>query len=203
MYFLDILMIAIANNIDNISVRIAYSIRGIKISIIKNLWISVITFIISSMAALGGTFISKFLDKDILSVISMVILTLMGMWIMLTPFAKEVSSFKEVDLTEGKFYKVLTNPEAADVDNSKDIDFKEATFLGIAISIDSIGGGLSAGMIGLNFIFMGLFSAVVSFFAILLGNYIAILFQRFGLNKKASVLAGLILIILGIKQIFK
>jgi len=47
MHFIYTIFIALANNLDNISVRIAYSIRGVKISILKKLWISIITFFIS------------------------------------------------------------------------------------------------------------------------------------------------------------
>ena len=43
MDFIYLILIAMANNIDNISVRISYSIRRVKISTLKNLWIAIIT----------------------------------------------------------------------------------------------------------------------------------------------------------------
>ena len=81
MHFLYTIFIALANNLDNISVRIAYSIRGIKIPIMKNLWISLITFIISTIAALSGSIISNFLSRHITSLLSMLLLTAIGLWI--------------------------------------------------------------------------------------------------------------------------
>jgi putative sporulation protein YtaF len=68
---------------------------------------------------------------------------------------------------------ILLNPENADIDNSKHIDFKEATLLGIVFSIDNVGGGVSAGMIGLSLFWVGLLSAVLSFLILWAGNYMA------------------------------
>ncbi|MDR3598685.1 sporulation membrane protein YtaF [Clostridium sp.] len=203
MHFIYTIFIALANNLDNISVRIAYSIRGVKISVVKNLWISVITFVISSMAAFSGTIILKYLNNRIASIISMLLLITIGLWIILEPyFKKECKSEIETNTDEGKtIYNILREPENADVDNSKDIDYKEATFLGIALSINNIGGGLSAGMIGLNSFFVGFFSAMISFLALWAGNYITDFFNKWNLGKKATILAGILLIIIGIKQV--
>lgn len=204
MHFLYTIFIALANNLDNISVRIAYSIRGIKISIMKNLWISLITFIISTIAALSGSIISNFLSRRITSLLSMLLLTAIGLWIMLEPyFKKNYNSNEELNNSEEdkSIYAIIRKPEKADVDNSKDIDYKEATFLGIALSINNIGGGFSAGMIGLNSFFIGLFSALISFLALWIGNYITDFFNRWNLNKKATIIAGILLILIGLKQI--
>lgn len=202
MHTLYILMISLANNMDNIGVRIAYSIRGIKITTAKNLWISLITFIISSLAAFSGSEVSKLLSKNIASILSMTLLTLIGLWIIIEPYIHKDKAEKEDTSPKGaNIYEILINPEKADKDKSNDIDFKEATFLGIALSINNIGGGLSAGMIGLNSFFVGFFSAVISFLALLAGNYITDFFKRWNLEKRATIFSGLILILIGIKQI--
>lgn len=103
----------------------------------------------------------------------------------------------------GKEYgDIFLNPENADLDNSKHIDFKEATFLGVALSINNIGGGLSAGMIGLNSLLVGFLSAVLSFVALWAGNYIAEFFIRKNISGKMTVAGGLLLIAIGIEQLF-
>ena len=203
MHFIYTIFIALANNLDNISVRIAYSIRGVKISVLKNLWISIITFFISSFAAFGGTIISKFLNNRISSILSMLLLMTIGLWIILEPYFKKEHHYEiKTNTSEEKtLYNVLKEPETADVDNSKHIDYKEATFLGIALSINNIGGGLSAGMIGLNSFFVGFFSAIISFLALWAGNYITEFFNKWNLGKKATILAGVLLILIGIKQV--
>jgi len=198
-----ILVISLANNLDNIGVRIAYSIRGIKISVPINVWISVITFIISGFAAYSGALITGVLSKQLASVVSMVLLSGIGLWIMIEPYMKTNHDDLDENQQEAKtnFWHVFTNPSKADRDNSKHIDFKEATVLGVALSINNIGGGLGAGMIGLNSFWVGFFSALISFIALWAGNYITDYFTKWNIGNKATVVAGIALILIGIEQI--
>lgn len=195
--------IALANNIDNIGVRIAYSIRGIKITTLKNLWISIITFFISSLSALAGTGISNIFSKKASSIISMILLCLIGIWMILDQCIKKEDTLEKAhqDDSGSNIFNILRRPECADKDRSKNIDFKEATILGIALSINNIGGGLSAGMIGLNEFLVGFMSALISFLALWAGNYITEFLKRFKMGDKAAILAGIFLIAIGIKQI--
>lgn len=198
MNFIYTIFIALANNLDNISVRIAYSLRGVKITFSKNILISIITFFISSFAAIIGEIIPKLFNGHIASFISMILLIIIGLWIIIEPYIKKDST---TNIKDSNYSNILIEPRNADIDNSKDIDFKEATFLGIALSLNNIGGGISAGMIGLNSLFVGFLSAVISFIAIWAGNYITNIFNKWNLNKKATLLAGILLILIGIKQI--
>lgn len=203
MHLFYTVVIALANNIDNMGARIAYSIRGIKISNLMNLWISIITFIISSLAAFSGTAISEFLSRQVASYISMTLLIAIGIWMILDQYTKknDIPADKVSSESDKSILNILKNPEKADIDNSKNIDFIEATLLGIALSINNIGGGLSAGMIGLNPLFVGLLSAIVSFSALWAGNYLAEFFNVRKLGNKTAILAGVAMIFLGIKQI--
>jgi len=203
MHLVYIILIALANNLDNIGVRIAYSISGIRISLLKNIWIAVITFAISTFAAFSGSIMSGLCGKRLSSPISMVFLVLIGLWIIFEPYIKKErnSGIRSVQRNRNSIYAVYREPENADMDNSKDIDFKEATLLGVALSMNNIGGGLSAGMIGLNGFVVGLLSALISFLALWIGNYISGFFNRWGMGSKASILTGIILIAIGIRQI--
>jgi putative sporulation protein YtaF len=195
--------IALTNNADNVGVRIAYSIRGIRIGALINLWISFITFVISFFAAFSGTMIAGVMSKEISSAIAMVLLTGIGLWIMLQPYLKKDDdcAATSVDGKQKSACHVLLNPKDADRDDSKHIDFGEATLLGIALSINNVGGGVSAGLIGLNSLWVGLLSAVLSFLALWGGNYVAAFFKKWNLSNKAAFAAGLLLIAIGIGQI--
>jgi putative sporulation protein YtaF len=195
-------MISMANNIDNIGVRLAYSILGIKIRISINLWISVITFVISFFAAYCGGIISCLVSMQAASEISAIILVTIGLWIMLSPYFKKKENEEAIDKNKLNWATdILEKPEKADMDCSKDIDFKEATLLGIALSINNIGGGLGAGMIGLNSLYVGIFSAVISFLALWAGNFITEFIEKWNFGNKATIIAGISLILLGVKQI--
>jgi putative Mn2+ efflux pump MntP len=56
-------------------------------------------------------------------------------------------------------------------------------------------------MIGLNSFWVGFLSAVLSFLALWAGNYLAEFFIKWNISKKASVMAGLLLIAIGMEQI--
>src|SRR5208283_893067 len=187
-HFLYTFFIALTNNFDNIGVRIAYSIRGIRISTLINLWISVITFVISFFAAFSGTVISGVMSKQLSSLIAMVLLTAIGLWMIVEPYLKKDKDCAEESAQGNKksARHVLLRPEDADMDNSKHIDFREATFLGVALSINNVG-GVSAGIIGLNSLWVGFLSAVLSFLALWAGNYVAEFFIKWNISKKASV----------------
>ncbi|MDA8086514.1 MAG: sporulation membrane protein YtaF [Nitrospiraceae bacterium] len=201
--FLYTFFIALTNNFDNIGARIAYSVRGVRISLLINLWISVITFVISFFAAFAGKTISGLIARQITSLIAMLILTVIGSWIILEPYIKKTRNcIRQPERGEKRgACHVLLNPADADMDNSKHIDFKEAALLGIALSINNIGGGMSAGLMGLNSFLVGFLSALISFIALWAGNYISEFFIKWRISNKASFAAGLLLIAIGIKQI--
>lgn len=203
MEIIYIALIALANNVDNIGARIVYCIRGIKVSSTVNLWISIITFLISFGAAFFGKVLAGFLSQQIAYIISAIILSGIGLWIIFAPYLEKNHKDKEIrEDNEGNWaLDILKDPGKADLDCSKDIDFKEATLLGIACSINNIGGCLGAGMIGLNSVFVGFFSAIISFLVFWAGNYITDFINKRNLGHKATVLAGIFMILLGLKQI--
>ncbi len=194
--------IALANNVDNLGARIAYSMRGIKISILINLWITVITFVISFLAAFSGAMMTGSFGKQLSSVIAMVLLVALGCWMILEPYLKTKRSENPSRENSKNIFGILLKPENADGDNSKHIDFKEATLLGIALSINNIGGSLSAGMIGLSSFLVAFLSAGLSFLALWAGNYVAEFFIKRKITDKAAIVGGLILVAIGIEQLF-
>lgn len=45
------------------------------------------------------------------------------------------------------------------------------------------------------------FSALISFFVLWIGNYITVFFNKFNLGKKATIVAGVMLIVIGLKEV--
>jgi len=193
-------LIALANNVDNLGARIAYSLQGVRISIPINLWIAVLTLVISTAAALSGTFLAGSLGPKVASMIAMGMLVGLGLWVIWQEYSKHHMRAEHPAGTKPSLWAIYKNPVHADTDLSKHIDFKEATVLGIALSINNIGGGLSAGMVGINPYLVGMLSAMLSFIALWAGNYVAEFFVRRRWDDKAAVVGGILLIAIGIKQ---
>jgi putative sporulation protein YtaF len=196
---LYLLVIAFTNNIDNLGARIAYSVKGVKVRAAINLWISLITFVISSAAAFLGAAARGSSGATFGPVIAMMLLTGLGLFMIAealggVPTGERPSAANSAN----------DSPAALDLRTPlavPDIRFKEGTVLGVALSINNIGGGLSAGMIGLNPFLLGFLSAGVSFIAFLVGNYTAEWFIRRGVTRNAAILGGALMIAMGVRQI--
>lgn len=199
MEFFYALFIALANNVDTIGVRMAYTVKGIKVSHAINFWIALIAFGISALASLSGELIASFLPAKLVSILSMVLLVLIGLWLIIEPY---VNKPKKPVNRPPHMLDILADPVEADRDHSKHIDFKEATVLGMALSLNNIGGGLSAGILGINWLLMGLLSALISWLIFWAGNQLTDYIKKADWGMKAPVVAGLILIIIGLKQLW-
>jgi putative sporulation protein YtaF len=82
-HFFYAIIIALANNVDNLGARIAYSIQGTRVETLINVWISLITFIISSLATFSGAAAIDSFGKHFGSMIAMGILVTLGFWIII------------------------------------------------------------------------------------------------------------------------
>jgi hypothetical protein len=78
-YLFYAIIIALANNVDNLGARIAYSMQGTRVDLPINLWISVITFVISASAAFSGAAAMGSFGKNFASVIAMGMLVTLGL----------------------------------------------------------------------------------------------------------------------------
>lgn len=199
MDFFYALFIALANNVDTVGVRVAYSIKEIKVPFGINLWIGLIAFLISALAAKSGQLVAGILPGKLSNILSMVLLILIGLWLIVEPY---FSRSKRQVMKGTNVLAILADPVEADQDNSKHIDFKEATLLGLVLSLNNIGGGLSAGILGISPLIIGSLSALLSLLIFWMGNQMIGLIKQWNLGPRAPVIAGVLLIIIGIRQIF-
>lgn len=97
---------------------------------------------------------------------------------------------------------VLRAPQAADMDRSGTISASEAVLLGAALSLDALGAGFGAAMVGFPALPSSLLIAASSGVFLLAGLRFGRKFAaRFGGAKAVSVLPGLILIATGIARL--
>ena len=196
------IIIALANNVDNFGARIAYSIQGTRVETLINLWISVITFVISASAAFSGVAVIGSFGKNAASMIAMGMLVILGSWMIIQTRWQSWHEKIHEEKASASYLNILRKPHHADVDDSKHIDFKEGTILGVALSINNIGGGVSAGVLGIDPLLVGFLSALISFLALWVGNYVADYFVSRHIADKAALIGGILLILIGVKQVF-
>lgn len=152
--FLRSIFLAFCSSIDSIGIGISYGFKNIRISFLSYIILFWVSLFISSISIIIGSIFSSLLPIILSESIGSIILFLMGLYII---------------------YKSLAEYNA-DFDKSNNIDIKEALFLGIALSVDSIGIGIGGVNIGVNIylysIFVSLFNIIFLTIGRLLGNKI-------------------------------
>lgn len=187
---LTALLVGLANNIDNIFARVAFSVKGIRLSLAMNLWISAITFLFSLVACTTGGIVSRVLPVWLTPALGAGVFVVLGLWFISEPLREHLRRRRSA------LGGMLHEPESVDRDHNRYIDFKEATVLAVALSIDSIGGSLGAGLIGVGPIYMAISAATLSFLALWGGNYLAQVMLRLRLGQSGSIIAGAILLVI-------
>jgi putative sporulation protein YtaF len=101
----------------------------------------------------------------------------------------------------GLIIKILKTPSVADIDRSGAISASEAVLLGIALSLDSVGAGIGAALIGFNPLATAVTIAVACGVFIAMGAKVGYAFSGFRWISKFSILPGCLLIVMGLYKL--
>lgn len=207
--WLLVLGISLANNLDNTGVGVAYGAGRIRLSIPVNLWISMITFLITGSATFFGDRAAFLLSPHVSKTLSAVILCAIGVFVMRPSLVRRAKAPESAVSTPSTLstepagadlLHILEDPTVADRDGSRHIDYKEGTLLGVALSINNIGGGVSAGLVHLSVFWTAFSSAVLSFLVLWLGGLLGRRLSAGRTADRAPLVAGALLIIIGLLQ---
>lgn len=175
------IFIAFANSIDNIAVGASYSLKGRKVPIMKNIYMAFMASVVAGVSSYTGDLLSQVVSEKAGAIICLILFILIGIRLLVDAYPKGIKSSHIV---------------------LQEISFKEATVVGFALAIDDIGGGVSAGLIGLNPAAVGAAFAMVSIIIFSVGNRGASYFNKSYIGRRASLLSGVIMIIVGLLQLF-
>jgi len=195
MHVFSILLFAVSSNMDNFAVSLSYGVKKIRVSFSSNIIIGLITFL--------GTLLSMLIGKSLLIVIPVSLANILGGVIItgigcayLIKFilgaVKKKASRQTEDETYGRY----------DKDQSGDIDWREAFALGFALSINNVGLGISASITGLNAYITAACSLLCSLIFIYISNLLGKNCVSKFLGKYTDPVASILIIILGLYEIF-
>lgn len=216
---ISLFFLTFALSIDAFGIGTSYGIRKIKLTPIATVIISLVSFVFASISVYLGKFISNIFTEDITFFISIFLLITLGLFIIKkgveknesennTNHLQKIYSEKEKNIfcifikSLGITINVIKMPSSCDLDHSKKIEAKEALYLGMALSMDCVGVGITLHSYTLLFpICLVAFQLIFFTFGVLLGKKL----NKKTLNEsKISILSGLILIfIASIKIILK
>lgn len=220
--FLHALILTISSSIDSLGIGITYGIRKTTISFIAKMILFAIAFIVSVISIwIGGT-LKDIFSPNIIGYIGSFILILIGIFIFLQSIKNKNISDKNINKSlrkelneQQKIYsffikclgitvQILKNPTSSDFDKSNTIDAKEAVFLGLALSLDSFGVGMSFGMIENFTFYFPLFISLFQLFFLNFGNLLGKKLSNFSRIPENfwSIISGILLIIIGLIRFF-
>lgn len=90
------------------------------------------------------------------------------------------------------------------MDNSKKIDAKEASYLGIALSIDSICIGIGSSVIGLSSLIFPILTAIFQLLFLSIGTFLGkrIITTSNIPDNICNIISGILLILIGLSRFF-
>lgn len=201
MNYIGELLFALSANLDNFTVSVTFGIRKIKISFFNNIIIAVISALGTYLSMKFGHVISRFFPLEISNYIGSSILIFIGLFIM-KDFFKHDKKQKNDRTKPNKINSILNKPETADLDSSGSIDMKETALLAAALTLNNFGFGIGSSITGLNIYITVFLTFVFSIISMSIGNIVGKGFMPKTLCKFASLISGLIVVVLGLYEMF-
>jgi putative sporulation protein YtaF len=199
---LTILAIAVASNLDNAGVGIAYGARGISISWAANLTISLISGGATLVAGIAGHTLTYYLPQRAALLTGGVVMLLVGLWVIAEPWRRRGEPEAHPDGKQNVVQRILADPAEADFDKSLTISIKEALVLGIALALNALAGGFDAGAAHIGVVETAVAVTVCSYILLGVSAFIGRKYAARVLGERATYVAGLILAVIGIHQIW-
>jgi putative sporulation protein YtaF len=220
---MSLILIALAVSLDSCSVGILYGARKIRIP-----WASILIISICSGAMIWGSMslgmvMIEWLEPEMAQAVGALILVLVGVWTVFQFFLHHrkpnvLDSSKDqivMKITElpvqtvfqieirkiGLVIQILRSPTVADMDRSGNISPWEASLLGIALSLDALGAGIGAALIGYSPLSTAVLIAVASGLFITIGLRLGRWLSSRRWMQRLTILPGLLLIALGIMKL--
>lgn len=204
MHIIPSILLAFSASLDSLIIGIAYGIKNIKIKLFINIIIASIVTLGTFLSMVLGAILIKFLPIYICNYIGATLLIIVGLWMTFDYFKEQRNlNRNNNDRIESLNYdEILYNNKTADADGSGNIELKEAISLALALSINNFALGIGASMSGISIplttISTFIFSVLILIVGLKIGN--SFLSKIFG--KYSSLLSALIIIVMGIVQLF-
>ncbi len=199
---LSSLLFSLSSNLDNVVVGTAYGLKKIKIGLIANLTIAIITSTGTFLSMSIGVYVSKFLPSYISNSLGAGTIIILGGYFVTESLIKLKYNKNSKELALKDIDDMIEYAEKSDLDNSGDIDMKEAILVAFALTFNNLGTGVAASITGVSIQFTVAFTFILSILTIKLGEAIGNNVLGTFLGKYGPLISGILLIMLGIIEFF-
>lgn len=221
MWILSGILLAISLSMDALGIGVSYGLRGKKVPLLPKVIISLISLAFTAAAIGIGNIIVLFLPDQLAKLIGSGMLGVLGVVIIIQALSKkegEVEPEPEGQRPQRKIWKIALKPLGLTIkiirneiygNGSKAysaaiMGIRESLYMGVALSIDSFGAGISSAVSGINNFFVPVMVGLCQFIFLSLGIFCG---QKLTSIKKADpkifmLLSGAILVVLAIIRYF-
>ncbi|MCM3145440.1 sporulation membrane protein YtaF [Brevibacillus sp. MER 51] len=188
--WLALLLVSLAISMDSVSVGLTYGLRNMRMPFLSLVVVSGCSFAVVYGVMLVGSSLTEWLTPEIGQYIGAAVLILMGLFtlwrLIATRSGTEAQESTAVVAAEkqeeqepivllsqfrifGVMIQILKDPSKADADRSGHIMGWEAVMLGLALSLDAFGAGISLTFLGYSPLLVALCIAVMSALLLVIG----------------------------------
>lgn len=199
---LSALLFSLSSNLDNIVVGMAYGIKKIKISMISNVIIAIISSTGTFLSMYVGVYISEILPHPVTNRLGASVIIILGIYFITQSIMKLINNKSSKELALKDITDMVEYAEKSDLDHSGDISIKESIFVAFGLTFNNLGNGIVASITGINIKITVIFTFILSIITIIFGEAIGNHLLGKFLGKFSPLFSGVLLIILGIIEFF-
>ncbi|MFC5401115.1 manganese efflux pump [Cohnella soli] len=200
MHWFSILIIGIAANIDNLGIGVTFGARSIKVPLLSNILIALLSMAATYLAMSAGLYLSHLISPFWGNLTGGFVIIFLGIWGIRAALASGKNSGGNTEYNDPNHVSDSL-VDRTDKNNDRVISWGESISLGFALAINCIASSLGAGASGvspiLTAVSVGLFSLLSVDVGIRLGSRVA----KSWIGKYSNFLGCILLIIIGCYEI--
>ncbi len=183
------ILFSFSSNIDNIALSMAYGIKKVHITIFQNIIIALFTSLITVISMKFGKILIYFIPFKLANILGASILILIGGY--------EILKY----LIHKSLKKDIEKEDLKD-NNLETLNTKGLAKIIFTLSFNNIATGIAASITGINILYTFIATFIFSILFIYIGNTIGKNIFNNIISKYSNIISSLLLILLGIIQIF-
>lgn len=204
-----LLLFAIAANVDNFGVGIAYGLRRDRISVRSNLAIAIISVALTFAAMKFGEWIEPILSVQVANSLGASAIIGVGIWVFFeTALARLWLSIRNRFRRQSHHKSVSRNTNPPNLlsrllshQTPQHISVKETLILGVSLSLNAMAGGFGASLSGHNPLFTSISVGIFSYLTLDIGQRLSGTYAGKWLGIRSTQIAGILLIAIGIYEL--
>ncbi|MFZ5974683.1 MAG: manganese efflux pump [Bacillota bacterium] len=187
-------------SLDNVVIGMAYGLKRIRITLLQNLIIAVITSLGTLISMLIGKTIAQLLPLEAMNYIGPGILILLGLYFGVLSVVQKHVPPDDQNVSAKNIDTMTQYAEKSDRDQSGSIDSREAALVALGLTLNNIGAGIAASIMSLSIVLTVVSTFAMSVVFLQIGLYLGNgIFSRM-LGKYAPMISASIIIALGIYE---